>query len=544
MDAKTRNAAGDWKAVLEDVEAGRGLLQEIERAARENTQPVRIAFGTSGWRGEIGTDFTCRNVDVVSRAVLELLRTDDEALRRALGAADFEEVRRRGVVVGHDNRFLGADFARIAMNILGSAGVRVYAAGEATTPELSAALDRLHAVCSINITSSHNPPNYNGFKFNPSDGGPAGPELTTAIEEIANRLMKEPTGPPAEAPAGPESIDPVALYEAFVEARGTVDLEGIREFVRTADCIVAVDHVHGATRGRPARLLGGSDRIVALRTEDDPLFGGIAPEPSAANMRGLFEVLRASSARFRLGALMDPDGDRIRLTDGVRDITMNHFGAMVLHYLHHHKNIGGVLVKSVATSNFGTAVARGLGVPVRECPVGFKNFRPFMRPDAAERAIVSYEESDGISGFNGTLEKDATFGLLIALEMMAATGKNLSEYLEELEAEYGRYHPERSGVAVDRSMVGPALAGRLATIRERYPVGSRIDVGGVEKTVSEIITLDGTKIVFEDRSWLLIRPSGTEPKVRFYTETLSAQESGAMAAAAERLTREALDGPG
>lgn len=163
-----------------------------------------------------------------------------------------------------------------------------------------------------------------------------------------------------------------------------------------------------------------------------------------------------------------------------------------------------------------------------------------MLPDAPERAIIAYEESDGISGYNNTLEKDATFGLLLAIEMMAATGKNLSEYLSDLEKEFGTFYPQRAGLSVDKAAAGPALAEKLASIQRNYAVGSNIQIGESTKTVKEVITLDGTKIVFEDGSWLLIRPSGTEPKVRFYIETRSAEEQAAMVETAERLTQAAL----
>ncbi len=535
-----KDAASCWQVILGNVNSGRDLLHHIERFARENIKPADISFGTSGWRGETGVDFTFHNLGVVTSAIVEMFKTAGVETMKALGAENFEEVKKRGVIVGHDNRFLGPDFAGEVMGILSFEGIRVYYAGEATTPELSAAVDRLGAACSINLTPSHNPANYSGFKFNPGDGGPAGREITSVIEDNANIRMKSGAAP-APAPLGEfERINPMVLHEEFLRGRGTLDLDGIREFVESTDCLIAIDHMHGATRGRPEHFIGGSSKLRLIRTEDDFLFGGIAPEPSAANMSLLMEVLRGANAKFKLGALMDPDGDRIRFTDGVRDIPMNQFGAMALHYLYHYKNIGGVLVKSVATSNFGKAVAEGLGVSVYERPVGFKNFRSFMLPDAPERAIVAYEESDGISGYNNTLEKDATFGLLLAIEMMAATGKNLSEYLSDLEKEFGAFYPQRAGLSVDKAATGPALAEKLATIQNNYNVGSGIQIGGSTKTVKDVITLDGTKIVFEDGSWLLIRPSGTEPKVRFYIETRSPQEQAAMVETAERLTRTAL----
>ncbi|HDO36740.1 MAG TPA: phosphomannomutase, partial [Nitrospirae bacterium] len=252
--------------------------------------------------------------------------------------------------------------------------------------------------------------------------------------------------------------------------------------------------------------------------------------------------LRESRARYRLGVIMDPDGDRIRFADHVMQIPMNYFGAMALHFLHVHKGIDGVAVKSVGTSNFVNAIAERHGIHVRETQVGFKNFRPFLIPSAKERAIVAFEESDGISGYNHTLEKDALFGLLLAIEMVATTGKNLSEYLSDLFKEYGYYYPDRSGIEVDRSLIGAPLKERLSIIRKRYPEGSTIKIGERALKVKKVITVDGTKLLLEDGSWLMIRPSGTEPKVRFYIESRTPEGKEAIFTTARRLTEEAIRG--
>ncbi|NOZ25676.1 MAG: phosphomannomutase [Nitrospirae bacterium] len=534
-----------WKTIQKDLNTD--LLPEIERFARENKAPSRIVFGTSGWRGEIGTDFTFHNIRVVTRAIINTLKTDDPGIRAALGIRDFGDVRQRGIIVGHDNRFLGPEFAKEVMGMLAAEGIRVYYAGETTTPEISASIVVRNAACSVNITPSHNPSNYSGLKFNPSDGGPAGSEITDVIQAEANALMQtggvEGSGGSAEG-IDYEEIDTTGLYIKYVRSRGTLNLEKIREFVADGDCLVVVDHVHGATRGRPERLLGATGdvrrKLVLLRTEDDFLFGGVAPEPSARNMEGVERVLGTSSARFRLGVIMDPDGDRIRFADHTMQIPMNYFGAMALHFLHVYKGIEGIAVKSVGTSNFVNAIAERLGIAVRETRVGFKNFRPYLLPDAQERAIVAFEESDGISGYNHTLEKDALFALLLAIEMVATTGKNLGEYLGELMEEYGRYYPDRSGIEVDRSLVGEPLKKKLSVIREKYPPGSTIQIGGRSMTVKDLITVDGTKIVLEDGSWLMIRPSGTEPKVRFYIEARTPEEKDAIFGTAARLTEEAV----
>lgn len=535
------DAASCWKELLSNPSANREeLLAAVERFAEENTAPSQIVFGTSGWRGEIGSDFTFNNVRIVISAIIEMFKSGDDSVMSALGVRDFDEIKNRGVIVGHDNRLLGRRFALEVLGYLHKEGIMTWYAGEAATPEFSAAIEMLHAACSVNLTPSHNPANYAGFKFNPSDGGPAGSGITSKIEEISNRLMREKAVLPSIEPRNIDRVDLTGLYLAFVTGRGTLDMEKIRDFLRKADCTICIDNVHGATRGRVEKLLGSRGKTVYLRTEDDVLFGGIAPEPSEKNMEGVDRVLRECGTAMKLGVIMDPDGDRIRFSDGTMQIPMNYFGAMALHFLHVHKGINGVAAKSVGTSNFVNAIAERLGIPVRETEVGFKNFRPYLLRNAKERAVVAFEESDGISGYNNTLEKDALFGLLLAIEMMAVTGKNLSGYLNELMNEFGHFYPDRSGIAVDRSLAGEPLMRKLLIIKDTYRNGTIAEIGGKTRTVTDVITVDGTKVVFDDGSWLMIRPSGTEPKVRFYIEARTAEGKKDMFEAAEKITRDAL----
>ena len=149
----------------------------------------------------------------------------------------------------------------------------------------------------------------------------------------------------------------------------------------------------------------------------DITFGGIAPEPSTANMQNVVATLGQSSARFKLGAIIDPDGDRIRFTDGQTEVGMNQFGAMAYHYLHEYKNRKGPVAKTVATSNLANSIAEKLGEKVSELSVGFKNFKPVIG-----EAVVFFEESDGISILGHTPEKDAYIGLILALDMVLTTG--------------------------------------------------------------------------------------------------------------------------
>ncbi|MBF0343933.1 MAG: phosphomannomutase [Nitrospirae bacterium] len=536
------NARECWKAILSSPKENRGLLSEIEQFAKNNLDTTNVVFGTSGWRGEIGIDYTFNRLRIVTTAIIDMFKAQDKEVMKALGVANFDEIKRRGVVVGHDNRFLGPDFARVVIGLLNKNDIKVYYSGETTTPEFSAAVEELSAACSINLTPSHNPATWAGYKFNPSDGGPAGAEITTVIEKLSNDMMAKRVIIPEQQPSQYERIDPISLYQKYVDRKKTFDLSKLREFIKKADVFICIDHIHGASRGRPNRLLGESPKIHYLRTEDDNLFGGIAPEPSQKNMEPVTEVLRQSKAALKLGVIIDPDGDRIRFTDGQIELPMNYFGALALHFFHKYKGFSGVVTKSVATSNFANAIARQLGIGIVETKVGFKNFRPNMLPTtaAAEKAIIAFEESDGISGYNHTLEKDAIFGLLAAIDMMAVTGMNIGKYFRNVQAEFGYFYPDRAGVAVDRSLVGKPLVEKLSRIKDVMQVGTTVNFGSIKKSVKEVITLDGTKIIFNDDSWLLIRPSGTEPKVRFYIETRTEHEKDIMFKKAEEITKNAI----
>lgn len=541
MSESFKNASECWREIITDVKSKSHLLKEIEQFARNNIEPTKVEFGTSGWRGEIGSDYTFNNVRIVTLGIINAFKNGDEGFMAAMGVKDFEEIKKRGVIVGHDNRFLGKDFAMDVIGLLQKEGIKTWYSGESITPEFSVGVEMMNAACSINLTPSHNPANFAGFKFNPSDGGPAGAEITSVIEHETNKIMQ--TKPIIKAPEVKDinQLDLTALYEKYVIERGTINLNLIREFIQGGRLFVVIDNVHGATRGKTERILGNIKNITYLRTDDDYLFGGIAPEPSEKNMKQVDEILSTDSHDFKLGVIMDPDGDRIRYSDGSMQIPMNYFGAMALHFLYHYKGIRGCAAKSVGTSNFVNAIANAHNIPIKETKVGFKYFRPFMLKSSKDRAIVAFEESDGISIYNHTPEKDAIIGLLIAIEMIAVTKKNISQYLKELMDTYGAFYPDRSGISVDRSLTGKPLIEKLSKIANKYKIGTQIKLNNKDIYVKDLITVDGTKVILSDDSWFMIRPSGTEPKVRFYIESRTPEGKDALFELAERVTREAIE---
>lgn len=538
--ARKKREGDHWQTALD--QAYSLLLEEILTNRAEPLEP--ISFGTSGWRGKLGKDIFVRSVALVTEAIISVYQgiADEKELQPALGVVSLAEAQSRGCVLGFDNRFGGPQLAAAVAAVLAAKGFRVHYAGESTTGVLSAALLSLGGAFSINLTPSHNPLEYGGYKFNAADAGPASSLVTARITAAAHRLQdqgyQQPTLPStiSEAMAHHASItsfDSFAVWRQFLLAgknRHGLDLDAaVAALARRDDVLVVVDCVHGASRLHLHRFFAGCERkqLQVVRDGADVTFGGVAPEPSSANLRLVNDALRQSNAPFKLGAIIDPDGDRIRFTDGSREITMNQFGAMAYHFLHEYKGKKGLVAKTVATSNLANALAAAFAEEVFEPSVGFKNFKPVI-----DRALVFFEESDGISVSGHTPEKDAYVGLLLALEMVLTTKLNLGEYLAIIEKQYGAYYPERDGVTV--AAKGEELLALLSGL-SRYQPGMGLKIGGIKRRITEVITIDGTKMLFDDGSWLMIRPSGTEPKVRFYVESRSAEGTGDLVAAAKNL---------
>lgn len=210
-----------------------GLVEDVKKIALSSVEPCKVSFGTSGFRGEIGTEFTLRTVEVIASAIIRMYREADAALLEALGVANFDELKERGAVLGHDNRLLGHEFCMAVAQIFAKAGVKIYYGGEMATPEFSAAIEMLGAACSINMTPSHNPSNYAGIKFNPADGGPAGPEITSVITRLSNEMMADFEREEL-SPVEFKKIDSVEIYKEFLHRQGRLSSPASRSFLTKA----------------------------------------------------------------------------------------------------------------------------------------------------------------------------------------------------------------------------------------------------------------------------------------------------------------------
>ena len=455
-------------------------------------------------------------------------------------------MQQRGCVVGFDNRFGGPILAQAVVNVLAANKVRVFYAGESTTGALSASVLQHQAAFSINLTPSHNPMQYGGFKFNAADAGPAAAILTDTITTSARQYLIAGSNPylPAtidlQAPlaqlTGIEKEDALTSWQQLVlqneNQHGVAYGQLLAELATREDLAVCVDAVHGASRDYISRLLGDPppERLHLLRNTPDPTFDGIAPEPSSANMQLVISTLNTQQAPLKIGAIIDPDGDRIRFTDGDVEISMNQFGAMAYHFVHEIKHKTGMVAKTVATSNLANGIATQLGEEIFEPKVGFKEFKPVMG-----KALVFFEESDGISIIGHTPEKDAFIGLILAIDMVLTLGISLGQYLRQIEDTFGYYYPDRDGIVVSQS--GQQLLDTLQQL-EKYQRNKEVIIGGYPKRIEQVIDIDGRKMIFEDGSWIMIRPSGTEPKVRFYVEARDAQETALLTKSAHSMLAE------
>lgn len=518
------------------VDAITSIREAQGAVARSSQRTTTVVFGTSGWREAIGEGFTVLNVHKVVRGILAMMRSPE--FLRTNGYGTFAEAQRAGVLIFRDNRFMGVEFMEAAMRELAAAGFRIFDAGECPTGVGSALLTELKAAGSINFTPSHNPMEYAGIKFNPADGGPADVNLTSLIEAESNASMRP--GLPFEKATADflpfrTVLDAAGLFTDYVEKKSRVfDLSRLRSWLsaNAKDLFLAVDNMHGSSRGYIQRLLGrptlealeSAGSIRFFNTEDDPSFHGVKPEPNAVNQALLIAELRKSGRRLTLAVALDPDADRIRFADARLDLDMNRFAPVAFAALAA-KGLPGGLATTVPSSGFASEVARKAGRQVFEGPVGFKNFRA---PLSSGDFLMAFEESDGFSVRGHTLEKCALAGFLAALEALAAAGRNLGDQYDDLRRSHGWYYPGKGGADVKgvtveawqkyKDAVMRALEGGLVK------PGDRIPVADGERIVAATNVADGLKIVFTDRSWILLRPSGTEPKFRYYYEVVGERE--------------------
>ncbi|MDE2180259.1 MAG: phosphoglucomutase/phosphomannomutase family protein [candidate division NC10 bacterium] len=470
-------------------------------------KPIR--FGTSGWRDIIADNFTFTNVRLVARAIAEQLLAE---------GADQPQI-----VVGYDTRFLSETFAAEAAAVLAAHGVRVWLTDrDVPTPVVAYEVIRRSAAGGLNITASHNPPEYNGLKFSGPSGGPVLPAVTDRIEKRVQALLTQPEPPypplgELEAKGLVVRIDPRPAY--LNRLRELVDLRTIA----AARLKVAVDPLYGTAGGYLDEILreAGCD-VQTLHGSRNPAFGGMAPDPSETNLQALTAVVRSGGCQ--LGLATDGDADRYGIIDrDGRFIEPNYILALLLKHLITTRGWRMGVARSVATSHLVDAVARPQAVPVYETKVGFKYLGELITQG---KVALCGEESAGLSILGHVPEKDGILAALLVTEMVAiAGGASVQGLLDALYAEVGgAIYARRLNLHLTQEQQG-RLADRLNNLPTR--------VAGL--AVVEVNRLDGTKLLLEDGSWFLVRSSGTEPVVRLYLDAHSEAQIEELTAAARAL---------
>ena len=451
-----------------------------------------IKFGTSGWRGIIGEDFTFENVRIATQGVANYLKRSGQ--------------KGSGVVVAYDTRFLSEKFAAEAAKILAFNGIQAFlCTRDVPTPCASFETVRRKAMGAVNFTASHNPPEYNGLKFSTSNGAPALPEITQAIEREINMVQeKNERLDVYERTELIEVIDPKDRY--LNDLREKIDADAISK----SGLRIAIDSLYGTSRDYlDYFLLECGIEVKIIHNYRDPYFGGFSPECSEKNLGELREVV--SAEKFDLGLSTDGDADRFGIIDDRnRFVSPNLILALVALYLKRYRKIPGGLARSVATTHLFDAIAKKLDVPCYETPVGFKYIGELI---LAGKLAMGGEESAGMSMYKHLPEKDGILACLLVAEMVARTGKKINQLIEEMYEEFGYYYSKRADMKLT-----PALKDSLASKLANPP--KQLD--GMD--VKSVNTTDGVKLIFNEQTWLLFRLSGTEPVARIYAEACSPKD--------------------
>jgi alpha-D-glucose phosphate-specific phosphoglucomutase len=455
---------------------------------------VTIQFGTDGWRAVISDTFTFANLRLVAQAIADF--TFDES-----------ESETPEVVIGFDTRFLSDRYAAEVARVMAGNGIVAHLTrADAPTPAISYTVVAKQAACGVMITASHNPPRYNGLKLKASFGGSATPDQARQVEACLARNQEAARGPNimdydrALDSGLIHRFDPAwSYYEHLTQL---IDLDTIS----AGELRVVSDAMYGSGRKCIADMLARTRcRVQQIRGEMNPGFGGIHPEPIGRYLTALAAAIQSTQAD--LGLATDGDADRLGAMDAQGNfVDPHHIFALTLKYLVEQRGWTGSVVRSVSTTRMIDRLAAQYGLPLVETPVGFNHIADLMLNNDV---LIGGEESGGMSIKGHIPEGDGVLMGLLLLEVVSAAGAPLHELTAQLQEEVGPTHYTRRDLRLRHPVPKAEMVARLTQDAPSKLAG---------ETVSEIQTTDGVKYVLADDSWLLIRPSGTEPVLRVYAE--------------------------
>ncbi len=450
---------------------------------------IRIKFGTDGWRAIMNDTFIIPNVRVVAQAIADYLKE--------------EGLHEKGIVIGHDTRFFAEKFASECASVMLGNSIPVYMARRALpTPITAFSIKIYNTAGAIMLTASHNPPEYNGIKFIPEYAGPASPEITNKIEKhIA--LIRESGRILSALLEGHELLKEIEPMPEYTKHLSTlIDFGRLRE----SHLKIALDPMWGAAQGLMDTLLAEAGCTVeTIHNYRDVLFGGSYPDPSEKHLGELKdEVIKM---KFDMGLALDGDADRFGAIDyNGTYITANQVLSLVAVHLLKNRGLKGVIVRTIATTHLLDRIAQAHGTRVIEVPVGFKYIAQVMMK---EPVVVGGEESGGLSIAGHIPEKDGLLADMLLAEMVAYEQKPMTQILDEIYEKYGRLYTQRVDVHLEQEQKEKLLKD-LKDNPFREIAGER---------VADVSFVDGIRFTLEGSDWILVRPSGTEPLIRIYSES-------------------------
>lgn len=449
-----------------------------------------IKFGTDGWRAIVGEDFTPQNVEIVTNAIGKYV-SEEFGLDKK-------------ILIGYDPRNMAKTFATQCADILACVGFEVFLSDSVLPTPVLAFGAKMHNACAIMFTASHNPPEYLGMKFIPDYAGPATSEITDAIVANLGKRVK---------PLGTGIVHMFDFKPKYFEHLKTlINFEKIKTLKQQ----IIFDGLYSASIGYFDKLLEQySIPYQSLHMQHDPNFGGGMPEPKPKYLKELIEKVKATDNA--VGLANDGDGDRFGvINENGEYVSPNEIIAILLMYLKNNKKMQGTLVKTVGASLLLDKVAQKLGVEVVETAVGFKHVGEAMREF---NPIIGGEESGGLSIQGHIPEKDGILANLLILETMAVKGKSLVELQNELY--------DFAGARFYNELVNLKLENQEQVIKALERAKNMQEINGLK--VIKIDLKDGVKLYLEDNSsWILVRPSGTEPLIRIYFESNSLEKIEAL----------------
>ncbi|MFQ9114710.1 phosphoglucomutase/phosphomannomutase family protein [uncultured Eubacterium sp.] len=449
-----------------------------------------IQFGTGGWRAVIGDEFIKSNIQLLAKAMCNKMKAE--------GKTD------KGMIIGYDKRFLSKEAMKWSGQVFAAEGIKTMLVNKAApTPLIMYYVEKHEMPYGMMVTASHNPAIYNGIKVFTYGGRDADKEQTNEIEKYASKIkpedVKEMDYDEAVKEGLIEEIYPLNEYLDNIIAN--VDMDAIRN----AGLRVALDPMYGVSE-IPLKTLLLTSRcdVETIHDNHDTLFGGKLPSPTATTLRGL--ITRVMDYNFDIGIATDGDADRIGVIDDTgRYLHPNDILVLLYYYLVKYKGWHGAVVRNVATTHMLDKVAKKFGEQCYEVPVGFKYISAKM---TEVDAVIGGESSGGLTVRGHINGKDGIYAAMLLIEMIAVTGRKISEIYKDIEAECGSIYMEERDYKF--SVEKKAEIKRILMEEQRIP--------DLPYKIEKVSYMDGCKIYFKNGGWVIGRFSGTEPLIRIFCE--------------------------